>query len=123
MASDTCYTIIHQDDSTDQPSLQELKSALEKGSEEVKIETMKKILVTMLNGDKLPQLLMQVIRFVMPSKNINLNIVTKYIAATHYGMICNIQTSTSEVLLFDFYVNCGSPSYWNLYYLRVGPVW
>ncbi|CAG8439119.1 9991_t:CDS:10 [Ambispora gerdemannii] len=69
MSTDTCYTIIHQDDSADQPSLQDLKSALEKGSEEVKIETMKKILVTMLNGDQLPQLLMQVIRFVMPSKN------------------------------------------------------
>ncbi|KAG9306557.1 hypothetical protein G9A89_004754 [Geosiphon pyriformis] len=69
MATDTCYTIIHQDDSADQPSIQELKSALEKGSEEVKIETMKKILVTMLNGDQLPQLLMQVIRFVMPSKS------------------------------------------------------
>ncbi|CAG8824539.1 6422_t:CDS:2, partial [Racocetra persica] len=69
MATETCYTIIHQDDSLDQPSLQELKTALEKGSEEAKIDTMKKILVTMLNGDPLPQLLMHVIRFVMPSKN------------------------------------------------------
>ena len=69
MATETCYTIIHQDDSQEQPSLQELKTALEKGSEEAKIETMKRILVTMLNGDSLPQLLMQVIRFVMPSKN------------------------------------------------------
>ncbi|CAG8560860.1 19811_t:CDS:10 [Cetraspora pellucida] len=69
MATETCYTIIHQDDSLDQPSLQELKTALEKGSEEAKIDTMKKILVTMLNGDPFPQLLMHVIRFVMPSKN------------------------------------------------------
>ncbi|CAG8736593.1 15695_t:CDS:10, partial [Gigaspora margarita] len=69
MATETCYTIIHQDDSLDQPSLQELKTALEKGSEEAKIDTMKKILVTMLNGDPLPQILMHVIRFVMPSKN------------------------------------------------------
>ncbi|PKC13486.1 putative SEC26-coatomer complex beta chain of secretory pathway vesicles [Rhizophagus irregularis] len=69
MATDTCYTIIHQDDSSDQPSLQELKTALEKGSEEAKIETMKKILVTMLNGEPLPQILMHVIRFVMPSKS------------------------------------------------------
>ncbi|CAG8629950.1 983_t:CDS:10 [Acaulospora morrowiae] len=69
MATEACYTIIHQDDSLDQPSLQELKAALEKGSEEAKIDTMKKILVTMLNGDPLPQILMHVIRFVMPSKN------------------------------------------------------
>ncbi|CAH1759392.1 14622_t:CDS:10 [Entrophospora sp. SA101] len=69
MLTDTCYTVIHQDDSSEQPSLQELKTALEKGSEEAKIETMKKILVTMLNGDPLPQLLMHVIRFVLPSKS------------------------------------------------------
>ena len=30
---------------------------------------MKKILLLMLNGDPVPQLLMHVIRFVMPSKN------------------------------------------------------
>ncbi|CAG8532070.1 11588_t:CDS:10 [Diversispora eburnea] len=69
MSNEACYTIIHQDDNLDQPSLQELKTALEKGSEEAKVETMKKLLVTMLNGDPLPQILMHVIRFVMPSKN------------------------------------------------------
>ncbi|RUP49758.1 adaptin N terminal region-domain-containing protein [Jimgerdemannia flammicorona] len=69
MAQDLCYTIIHQDDTTDQPSLQEFKTSFEKGSDEAKIETMKKLLITMLNGDPMNQLLMHVIRFVMPSKN------------------------------------------------------
>ncbi|KAJ3110439.1 coatomer subunit beta [Phlyctochytrium bullatum] len=53
----------------DQPTVQELKSQLENGKDEQKIETMKKILVLMLNGEPLHQLLMHVIRFCMPSKN------------------------------------------------------
>ncbi|ANB12107.1 Sec26p [Sugiyamaella lignohabitans] len=42
---------------------------LEKGSDEKKIDAMKRILTIMLNGDPMPQLLMQIIRFVMPSRN------------------------------------------------------
>lgn len=42
---------------------------LEKGKDETKIEAMRRILITMLNGDPMPQLLMQIIRFVMPSRN------------------------------------------------------
>lgn len=69
MASDLCYTLVHLDDATEQPSLQEFQRALEKGSEESKIETMKKLLLIMLNGDPMEKLLMHVIRFVLPSKN------------------------------------------------------
>lgn len=47
----------------------EFQKALEKGSDEDKIETMKQILVTMLEGNPLPELLMHIIRFVMPSKD------------------------------------------------------
>ena len=56
-------------DDKDLPTPQELKTQLETGKDEQKIETMKKILTMMLNGDPMPQLLMHVIRFVMPSKN------------------------------------------------------
>ncbi|ODQ56039.1 Coatomer, beta subunit [Saitoella complicata NRRL Y-17804] len=67
---DSCYTIVHQDNSADAPSLQDIRNSLEKGSDNVKIETMRRILAIMLNGDPMPnQLLMHVIRFVMPSKN------------------------------------------------------
>ncbi|KAG2183398.1 hypothetical protein INT43_006404 [Umbelopsis isabellina] len=69
MASDLCYTLVHLDDATEQPSLQDFQRALEKGSEESKIETMKKLLLIMLNGDSMEKLLMHVIRFVLPSKN------------------------------------------------------
>lgn len=47
----------------------EFQKALEKGSDNDKIDTMKEILVTMLEGNPLPELLMHIIRFVMPSKN------------------------------------------------------
>ncbi|KAJ3108429.1 coatomer subunit beta [Phlyctochytrium planicorne] len=67
--ADTTYTLVLNDDEKDQPTAQELKTQLEKGRDEEKIETMKKILVLMLNGDPMTSLLMHVIRFVMPSKN------------------------------------------------------
>lgn len=47
----------------------EFQKALEKGSDDDKVTTMKQILVTMLEGNPLPELLMHIIRFVMPSKN------------------------------------------------------
>ncbi|KAJ3382672.1 coatomer subunit beta [Lobulomyces angularis] len=53
----------------DQPTVQDIKSQLESPRDEVKIATMKKLLLLMLNGDPLPQVLMHVIRFIMPSKN------------------------------------------------------
>ncbi|KAL9091214.1 MAG: hypothetical protein Q9159_001509 [Coniocarpon cinnabarinum] len=66
---ENAYTLIHQDNAADQPTLQELKTQLEKGTDESKMETMKRILTIMLNGDPMPQILMHIIRFVMPSKS------------------------------------------------------
>jgi hypothetical protein len=66
---DTTYSLVHQDNSADQPSVQELKTQLEKGSDETKVETLKRILSIMLNGDPMTSLLMHIIRFVMPSKS------------------------------------------------------
>ncbi|MCJ1252545.1 coatomer subunit beta [Lignoscripta atroalba] len=63
------YSMVHQDNTADQPTLQELRTQLEKGTDETKVETMKRILTIMLNGDPMPQLLMHIIRFVMPSKS------------------------------------------------------
>lgn len=47
--SATCYTVIH-DDLLDSPSSQDLRNALQKGSDEVKLETMRRIIVGTLNG-------------------------------------------------------------------------
>ena len=66
---DHAYSMVHQDNTADQPTLQDLKTQLEKGTDETKVETMKRILTIMLNGDAMPQLLMHIIRFVMPSKS------------------------------------------------------
>ncbi|QIX02410.1 hypothetical protein AMS68_007927 [Peltaster fructicola] len=66
---DSSYSLVHQDNTADQPSQQDLKTQLEKGTDESKVETMKRILSIMLNGDPMPQLLMHIIRFVMPSKS------------------------------------------------------
>lgn len=63
------YSIVHQDNTADQPTIQELKTQLEKGTDEAKVDTMKRILTIMLNGDPMPLLLMHIIRFVMPSKS------------------------------------------------------
>lgn len=61
--------MVHMDNTADQPSVQQLQQQLEKGTDEGKLETMRTVLTVMLNGDPLPQLLMHIIRFVMPSKS------------------------------------------------------
>ncbi|KAF3356138.1 hypothetical protein VdG1_06466 [Verticillium dahliae VDG1] len=66
---DHAYSLVHQDNTADVPTLADLKTQLEKGTDESKVETMKRILTIMLNGDSMPQLLMHIIRFVMPSKH------------------------------------------------------
>jgi coatomer subunit beta len=66
---ENAYSLVHQDNTADQPSLQDLKMQLEKGTDETKQETMRRIIIIMLNGDPMPLLLMHIIRFVMPSKN------------------------------------------------------
>jgi coatomer subunit beta len=63
------YTVIYAGDDKDEPTASDLKTALESPRDDVKIATMKKLLLLMLNGDSLPSILMHVIRFIMPSKN------------------------------------------------------
>jgi coatomer subunit beta len=45
-----CYTVVFES-SSESPSTQELKAGLEKGSDEVKIDTLRKILVSTINGN------------------------------------------------------------------------
>lgn len=66
---ENAYSLVHLDNTADQPTLQELKLQLEKGNDETKMETMRTIITIMLNGDPMPQLLMHIIRFVMPAKS------------------------------------------------------
>ena len=50
---ENAYSLVHLDNTAD----------------ETKMETMRRIITIMLNGDPMPQLLMHIIRFVMPSKS------------------------------------------------------
>lgn len=67
-SSEPCYTILSYDEATD-VSVNEFKTQLEKGDEQVKIQAMKNILAQLMSGEALSALLMHVIRFVMPVKN------------------------------------------------------
>jgi coatomer subunit beta len=46
----TCYTIVFES-ATEYPSVSDLRSALEKGSDDVKIDTLRKIIVATINGN------------------------------------------------------------------------
>ena len=70
LSSQPAYTLVFDPSpSMETYSSTDFQKALEKGSDEQKIDTMKSILVTMLEGNPMPELLMHIIRFVMPSKN------------------------------------------------------
>ncbi|KDR85943.1 hypothetical protein GALMADRAFT_132560 [Galerina marginata CBS 339.88] len=64
----SCYTVVFES-SAEYPSASELRSGLEKGSDEVKIDTLRKIIVSTINGNPQPTLMMPIIQFVMPSRN------------------------------------------------------
>ena len=61
-----CYTILSLPTDLEAPNEQQLKSELEKGDIKAKIAALKKVLHLILNGDKIPGLLMTIIRFVLP---------------------------------------------------------
>jgi len=65
MAEKACTLLIHYDKG-EPANINEIKKQLETGTVRDKIETMKQVILLMLNGEVMPQLLMTVIRFVMP---------------------------------------------------------
>lgn len=67
--TDAAYTLVYDPNPAGKASVSEFRALLEKGTDESKIDAMKQILVTMLDGNPMPELLMHVIRYVMPSKN------------------------------------------------------
>lgn len=61
-----CYISLPLESLGEPLTSQELRRSLEKGDENEKIDTMKKVIIMMANGDPCHDLLMFVIRFVMP---------------------------------------------------------
>ncbi|GAN00994.1 coatomer protein [Mucor ambiguus] len=102
MATDLCYTLVYQDDATETPSLQDFQRAFEKGSDDTRIETMKKLLVIMLNGDPMEKLLLHVIRFVLPSRNKQLKKLLQF-----YWEICP-KTKPDGKLKDEFILVCNA---------------
>lgn len=46
----SCYTVVFED-SSESPSTQELRASLEKGTDEAKIDTLRRIIVSTINGN------------------------------------------------------------------------
>ncbi|XP_022232848.2 coatomer subunit beta [Drosophila obscura] len=65
MSQVPCYTIINSPD-LEVPNEMQLKQDLEKGDTNHKIETLKKVIKLLLNGERYPGLIMTIIRFVLP---------------------------------------------------------
>jgi len=64
-----CYTLINVPSDFETPNEMQLKNDLEKGDTKVKIEALKKTIYMILNGEKIQGLLMNIIRFVLPSQD------------------------------------------------------
>lgn len=45
-----CYTVVSED-SSETPTTQELRTGLQKGTDEVKLDTLRKIIVATINGN------------------------------------------------------------------------
>ncbi|KAG5644963.1 hypothetical protein DXG03_007333 [Asterophora parasitica] len=67
-ADSSCYTVVFES-SAEYPSAAELRSGLEKGSDEVKLDTLRKIVISTINGNPQPTLMMPIIQYVLPSRN------------------------------------------------------
>ncbi|XP_066265354.1 coatomer subunit beta-like [Branchiostoma lanceolatum] len=65
-AEQPCYTLINIPSDAEPPTELQLKTDLEKGDVRTKTEALKKVIHMILNGEKMPSLLMTIIRFVMP---------------------------------------------------------
>lgn len=66
MSEQPCYTLINNPSETEIPNEQQLRSDLEHGDNRVKAAALKKIIQLVLSGERLPGLLMIIIRFVLP---------------------------------------------------------
>ncbi|KAG8229001.1 hypothetical protein J437_LFUL009164 [Ladona fulva] len=61
-----CYTLINLPSDSEPPNELQLKQDLEKGDVKTKIEALKKTINMIISGERLPGILMTIIRFVLP---------------------------------------------------------
>ncbi|GAA5976953.1 hypothetical protein JCM10908_005690 [Rhodotorula pacifica] len=63
-----CFTLVADEGDLGYQT-QDLRAALEKGTDDLKLDTLRRIIVSTLNGQPHPALLMPIIQFVLPSKS------------------------------------------------------
>ncbi|KAJ2156713.1 coatomer subunit beta [Coemansia sp. RSA 552] len=68
-AGDACYMLIHPRMDVEMENLQTLKRNLERGTNDIKAEALQQVISGTLSGENYEQLLMHIIRFVMPTRN------------------------------------------------------
>ncbi|RDD39708.1 Coatomer subunit beta [Trichoplax sp. H2] len=64
-----CYTLLYSQNDSESPSELILRKELESNDTKAKIRALKKIINLILSGERLPNLLMVIMRFVMPSQD------------------------------------------------------
>ncbi|KAJ1876757.1 coatomer subunit beta, partial [Coemansia sp. RSA 486] len=68
-SADACYMLLHPNLEVETPNLQTLRRNLERGTDEIKSEALQQVITGTLQGENYEQLLMHIIRFVMPTRN------------------------------------------------------
>ncbi|XP_062501156.1 coatomer subunit beta-like isoform X2 [Corticium candelabrum] len=66
LAEQACYTLINIPDDGEPPTEQSLKQDFQKGSVKTRVKALKKTIQMILNGEKLPSLLMPIIQYALP---------------------------------------------------------
>ncbi|EGG22123.1 coatomer protein complex beta subunit [Cavenderia fasciculata] len=99
-----CSILIHYDKG-DPPQINEFKQTFEHGTIEQKIETLKKVILYTINGEPIPQLLMPIILYVMPSRDHYIKklllIYWEVIEKTHLGKLKSEMILVCNSLLND----------------------
>ncbi|EAL65020.1 coatomer protein complex beta subunit [Dictyostelium discoideum AX4] len=98
-------TILINYDKGDPPQVNEFKQNFEHGTTEQKIETLKKVILYTINGEPIPQLLMPIILYVMPSNDHTIKklllIYWEVIEKTHLGKLKSEMILVCNSLLND----------------------
>src|SRR5271163_402579 len=108
MAMEKPCTLLIFNDKGEPPQLSELKTALENGTDEQKVDALKKVVMFTLNGEQLNQVLMPIIRFVTPSRDHTI----KKLLLLYWEVVekTNADGKLKSEMILVWYVVIGSPS-------------
>ena len=84
----SCYTVVFED-SSESPSTQELRASLEKGTDEVKIDTLRRIIIATSNGN--PQVCF--VSAALQHECSQSNSISRHCSCRSYNMSCRQRTN------------------------------